>query len=1031
MLSRIVKFSLRFPGVVVLLALLLLGYGAYVGMRTRTDVFPEFAPPMVVIQTEAPGLSPEQVELLVTRPVENAVNGVPRLASIRSESIQGLSVAVVTFADNADIFQARQAIAERLATVAEQLPQGVHAPRMGPMTSSTSLTLVAGLTSKVRTPMELRTYADWTLRPRLLGARGVTKVEIFGGEVRQLQIQVRPERLLLFNLALSDVLSAARHVTALHGAGFVETPNQRIIVRATGQPVSPAEVAEVVVTQHEGQSVRLKDVANVVEGPEPKFGDALVQGERGLVVLAYAAYGANTLEVTRAIEEALDEIEPGMAADEIKLDRKIFRPATFIEQSLANIRASLLAGGLLVIVVLFLFLLDLRTAFISFLSIPLSLLAAVVVLDHFGVSLNTLTLGGFAIAIGVVVDDAIIDVENILRRLRENQARTVPRPLHDVVLDASLEVRSAVVYATFIVALVFLPVLTMSGIQGKLFAPLGTAFILATLASLVTALTVTPALCFLLLSRVKPHSEPRYVTWLKAGHGRVLGVFSRHPRIVIAGALLICAAGLLPLRFFGGEFLPEFREGHYVVHMIATPGTSLQESLRIGREVSKALLKHPLVRSINQQAGRAENGEDTWGTHTSEMHLDLKPMKGNEAEAVEEQIREILSGFPGVVFALHSFLAERMEETISGTTAEVVVNLFGENLDKLERAAEDVRQVISRVPGAVDVRQDSQPGTPEVVFRLRQDRLTQFGFHPDAVLEAVQTAYQGTTVAEVYEGNRVFDVVVALDPGLRKDPESIGALPLQSTSGVRLPLRELAEIYQSSGRSMIVHEGARRRQQVIANVKGRDAASFMAELKTALKQKPPEKGISVVYSGSAETQSQAQRELFVRSLLAGGGILVLLLLVFGTWRNVLLLLANLPFALIGGVLAVWLTDPVLSIGSLVGFVTLFGITTRNSIMLLSHYEHLVVEEGQPWNATTAVRGAGERVVPILMTALVAGLGLLPLALGRGEAGREIEGPMAVVILGGLVTSTILNLLVLPTLAQCFGKFGRPSAQAGA
>jgi Cu/Ag efflux pump CusA len=540
---------------------------------------------------------------------------------------------------------------------------------------------------------------------------------------------------------------------------------------------------------------------------------------------------------------------------------------------------------------------------------------------------------------------------------------------------------------------------------------------------LVTALTVTPALCFLLLSRVKPHREPRYITWLKAGHSRVLTAFGRHPRVVIVGALAVCVAGVLPLRFFGGEFLPEFREGHYVVHMITTPGTSLQESLRIGRAVSQALLANRLVRSVNQQAGRAENGEDTWGTHISELHLDLKPLAAKEAETAEEEIRALLGEFSGVVFTLHSFLAERMEETISGATAEVVVNLFGEDLEKLERSAETVRQLLLDIPGAVDVRTDSQPGTPEVIFRLRQDRLTQFGFQPDAVLEVVQSAYQGTTVAEVYEGNRVFDVVVALDPAQRKDPESIGALPLQSAAGVRLPLRELADIYQSSGRSLITHEGARRRQQVMANVKGRDAASFMAELKRHLQQKPLPSGVSAVFSGSAETQRFAQRELLARSLLAGCGIVVLLLLVFGTWRNLLLLLANLPFALVGGVLAVWLTDRFLTIGSLVGFVTLFGITMRNSIMLLSHYEHLVDEEGQVWGPATAVRGAGERLAPILMTALVAGLGLLPLAVGRGEAGREIEGPMAVVILGGLVTSTILNLLVLPTLAQCFGRFG--------
>lgn len=1030
MLNRIVQFSLRFPGVVVALACLILGYGVYVSLHTRLDVFPEFAPPMVVIQTEAPGLSPEQVEVLVTRPVENAINGVPKLASIRSQSIQGHSAVTATFAEDADVYKARQMIAERLTEVADQLPQGVRSPKMGPLTSSTSLTLVMGLTSSNRTAMELRTFADWTLRPRLLGVPGVAKVDVFGGDVRQIQIQVRPDRLVAFNLSLNDVLAAARHVTALHGAGFVENANQRIIVRATGQPVTPAQIGEVVVTHHAGHSVRLKDVANVVEGAEPKFGDALIQGQPGVALLAFAQYGANTMEVTDALEQALDEMQEALAAENIQLDRDIFRPATFIERSLANINSSLLLGGALVVVVLFLFLLDVRTAFISFLSIPLSLLAAVIVLDRFGVSLNTITLGGFAIAIGVVVDDAIIDVENILRRLRENQARGNRRPLFQVVLDASLEVRSAVVYATFIVALVFLPVLTMTGVQGKLFAPLATAFILATLASLGVALTVTPALCYLMLSRVGPHAEPRYVLWLKSQHRSWLAGISRYPRTIIGLALAVCVGAGYTTKHFGGEFLPEFREGHFVIHMVLTPGTSLQESLRVGREVTAELRKLPQVRSVEVQAGRAENGEDVWDTHMSEIHLDLKPLTGEEAENAQKEIRETLKGFPGVVFAVHPFLAERMEETISGTTAEVVVNIFGNDLDVLDEKAHEVQRIITGIEGAVDVRTESQPGTPEMVFKLRPERFTQFGFRPDEVLEAVQSAFQGMTVAEIYEGNRVFDVVVALDPAHRKDPESIGALFLQNAQGTRLPLRELADIYPSSGRHLIVHDAARRRQQVTCNVEGRDVASFMAELKRQVSaQVEFPAGVYPVFAGSAELQAKARRELIAHSAMASTGILLLLAVVFRNGRNLLLVLANLPFALVGGVLAVFASGGLLSIGTLVGFVTLFGITMRNSIMMVSHCEHLVREEGLAWGLETAIRGASERLVPILMTALVTALGLLPLALGSGEAGREIEGPMAIVILGGLATSTILNLLVLPTLVWRWGRFEHPQTPA--
>ncbi len=532
MLNRIVHFSLRFRAVIIALACVLLGYGIFVTTRVRLDVFPEFAPPLVVVQTEAPGLSSEAVEQLVTRPIETTLNGAPELESIRSQSIQGLSIITLIFKDGADIFRVRQMVGERLTEVSGDLPQGVGAPKMGPLTSSTSLTLVLGLTSTNRTPMELRTFADWTLRPRLLSVPGVAKVDIFGGDIRQLQIQVKPERLIAYGLALDEVLVAARKATAIRGAGFVENANQRIIIHTEGQALTPAQLGEVVLVPRAGLSVRLRDVADVVPGPEPKFGDAQINGTQGVVFLIYAQYQANTLEVTHALDAALADMAPVFAAEQIHTDPTLFRPATFIETSLHNVNKSLLIGGGLVAIVLLLFLLDLRIAFISFVSIPLSLLAAVIVLDWAGISINTITLGGFAIAIGVVVDDAIIDVENILRRLRENSTRAQPRSLFAVVLDASLEVRSAVVYATFIVALVFVPVLTMSGVQGRLFAPLGVSFILATFASLLVALTLTPALSYLLLSKMRPHEEPRHVRWLKERHRQWLESVGRHPRMV-------------------------------------------------------------------------------------------------------------------------------------------------------------------------------------------------------------------------------------------------------------------------------------------------------------------------------------------------------------------------------------------------------------------------------------------------------------------------------------------------------------------
>ena len=1023
MLKSLVGFSIRFRGVVIALACVVIGYGIYVAGNAKFDVFPEFAPPQVVIQTEAPGLSPEEVEALVTRPVEYAVNGAGNLESIRSQSIQGLSVVTAVFREGTEILKARQVVGERLVETAGQMPQGVRPPTMAPLTSAASMILAIGLTSEKRSLMDLRTFADWTVRPRLLGVPGVAKVAIFGGDVRQLQVQVIPDRLLYYRLAIDDVVAAARKATGIRGAGFIETGPQRIVLRTEGQALTPRQLGEVVLVEHDGISVRLQDVARVAEAPEPKIGDASILGRPGVLLVLSSQLGANTMEVTREAERALDEMKPALSAEQITLHPALFRPANFIETSIGNVGWSLLIGGILVAVVLFLFLFNLRTAFISMTAIPLSLLVAVIILDRFGVTINTLTLGGLAIAIGEVVDDAIIDVENIFRRLRENHGRSGRRPIFDVVLEASLEVRSAVVYATFVVALVFLPVLSMSGIQGRLFAPLAVAYILAILASLAVALTVTPALSFVFLPQASEDApEPRWIRTLKARYTRLLEAAGRRPRRVMGTALALFLAALAMLPFFGGAFLPELREGHFIVHMSAVPGTSLEESLRIGDGVTRELLSNPHIRLVSQQVGRAEKADDTWGTHYSEFHVDLKPLAGEQAELVQSEIREALLKFPGVYFSIKPFLTERIEETISGVTAEVVIKIFGDDLDAIDRKAREVSQAVSGIPGAADVQVESPPGAPQSIVRLRPDRLTQFGFQPVEVLEAIQTAYQGLVVAQTYQAGRVFDVAVILEPAARSDPERIGSLLLRSSQGSRVPLRQIADVYPTTGRYVVLHDGARRRQAVTCNVRGRDLTSFVAEArrKVAGISFPP--GVYPVFTGAAEAQSQARRELLLHSVIAGIGILLLLAVAFRNPRNLLLVLANVPFALVGGVWAVFFTGGWLSLGSLVGFVTLFGITTRNSIMMVSHFEHLVAVEACDWSQATALRGASERLVPVLMTALVTALGLLPMAIGSGEPGREIEGPLAIVILGGLATSTVLNLLVLPTLALRYGRF---------
>lgn len=1025
MLNWLVSHSLRFRGVVLALAGLVAIHGVFVASRTALDVFPEFAPPMVVVQTEAPGFSPEQVEALVTRPLEVALNGTPQLAAIRSESIQGLSALTLTFDDRADIFRIRQLAGERIQQAATQLPAGVRAPKMGPLTSSTSLALVLGLTSEKLSPMALRTFADWTLRPRLLAVPGAARVDVFGGDVRQLQIEVDPERLRALDLSLDDVLAAARTATAVRGAGFVEDGNQRVIVRVDGQASTVTQLGETVVKWDRGLALKLHDVGVVRDGAEPKFGGAQINGTNGVILSVHGAFGANTLAVTAGLERALDDLRVLLDAEGVRLQPRLFRPATFIERSLAHVNRSILIGGALIVAVLFLFLLDVRTAFISFTSIPLSLLAALIVLDRLGVSLNTITLGGFAIAIGVVVDDAIIDVENILRRLRENAALPRPRPAAQVVLDASLEVRGAVVYATFIVALVFVPVLAMGGVGGRLFSPLAGSFLLATMASLVVALTVTPALCVVLLARAKPHREPGYLAAAKRRHRQVLAALAGAPRRTIGAVVLLVAGAASTLPFFGGEFLPEFREGHFVLHQAAVPGTSLEHSLDMGRRVAAELLKDPRILSVAQQAGRAELGEDTFGPHYSEMHLELAPLDGEEAEQMVGHIRDRLLQFPGLTFKVMPFLVERMEETLSGSTAEIVVTLRGDDLDALDRAAETVRRLLLQVRGTTDVTVESQGTAPAMVVRLRHDRVSAFGLTPDAVMEAAEAAFQGVEVGQVFEGNRVFDVTVRLTGNRRPGAESVGDLLLGGTRGPRVPLREVADVFLTDSRSAIVHEGAQRRQQATCNTAGRGADAVLAEIKRRLAAEAPlPPGVYATFSGSAEAQRTAHRELLLHSLLAGAGMIILLGIVFRRGRNLLLVLANLPFALVGGALAVFAGGGSLSVGSLIGFVTLFGLSTRNSIMLMSHYHHLVTVEGCGWSLETALRGAAERFTPILMTALVTALGLLPMALGGEEAGGEIEGPMALVIFGGLITSTALNLLVLPILAWKWADFGK-------
>jgi CzcA family heavy metal efflux pump len=1023
MLNALVRGSLHYRVVVLIVAVVLLAVGVYSIHTAKYDVFPEFIPPMVVVQTEAPGFSPEDVEALVTRPIEYSLNGTAGIKTLRSNSIQGLSVITAIFDDDTKVLVDRQFIGEKLAQLAGRLPQGVRPPVMAPLTSSSGIVLRIGMTGRMTRPMELRTLADWTIRPRLLAVPGVANVTIFGGEVRQYQVQVHPERLLAYDLGLNEVLDAVRQANGLVGAGFIENTNQRITLTAQASLTSVEQLANVAVAVHENLPVRLGQVADVTIGPEPKFGDASILGVPAVELVVYKQFGANTLDVTQAVEATLGSLRDALPRD-VELHPRLFRQATFIQRALRNINVALLEGGILVVVVLFLFLANTRTALISLTAIPLSLLAAVAALKLFGETINTLTLGGLAIAIGEVVDDAIIDVENIYRRLRENSASAQPRKALAVVLDASIEVRSAVVFATFIVVLVFVPIFFMYGIQGKLIAPLGYAYVLSILASLVVALTVTPAMSAVLLTgRPLPQHETRLLRWSKSFYESMLQPTLRHPWLVGLAALLLFAAAATTVPFLGGEFIPELNEGNYSIHMAGQPGTSMSESLRIGASVQKDLAALPVVDQVGQQVGRAELSEDIWGSNYSELHVAMKPLEGEEAEEARDQLRAVLVKYPGYYFSIKPFLTERIEEIITGTTAQVVIRIYGPDLDELDRLAAAVADVLRKVPGASDVVVEQQTGVPEFRLEVKPEQCTRYGLRPVQLLDVLHTVFQGSTVNQVYDQTRVFDMVVRLAPEASQNIESIRGILINTPAGGRVPLANLVSVMPTSGRSLITHEGTSRRALVQCNVRGRDVSGFLTEAQTAILGQIPQRNDYVFeFGGEAQAATAARNEILALSVAVLLGITVLLYAVFNSWRLLALVLSNLPFALVGGVAAVLLGGGIMSIGALVGFVTLFGISTRNSIMLVSHYQHLVEVEGHPWDRSLVIRGALERLGPILMTALVTALGLLPIALGGSSAGREVEQPMAVVILGGLITSTALNLLVLPTLIGRFGRF---------
>ncbi len=1023
MLSALIRFSIRFYGIIIAIAVLILLYGGYRFTTAGLDIFPEFAPKRVIIQSESPGLSAEQVEVLVTRQIETSISGLVGLESVRSESIQGLSIITATFIEKSDVYRNRQLISERLASLPAQLPLGIT-PVAIPLSSSSATVLTIGLQADKKDLMALRSLVDWTLVPRLLAVHGVADVNVFGGEVAQLQIQVDPVQLHRFDLALDDIIKAASEAGVIQGGGFIENNNQRFTLQVTGQPITPAQFAKIIVKREQGRNITLGEVTTIVYAPEPPIGAAQIGGKAGIVLMIIGQYGANTLTVSKQVEQALKEFEPVFKSEDISFYEHLFRPADYIERSIANLSGHLLMGGLFVLIILYLFLFNFRTAFISALAIPVSLIGAIIVLLETGVNLNIMVLGGLAIALGEVVDDAIIDTENIFRRLRENRLLAQPLSVASVVYQASLEVRSSVVYASFIVALAFVPLLTLSGVAGRLFAPLGYSYILAILISLLVALTLTPALCFVLLdTKLSQANDPPLIKRIKPLYKDLLTFVFKHFDGLIIVSIMVCLSGLLGFLTLDSKFLPELREGHYIVHTSSIPGTSLQESLRIGSKLTEQFMTVPGVQSVSQWAGRAARGADTYGSHYSEYEVRLEPLSGEQQQHILNQLRQILNDFPGIGFEANTFLTERVDETISGYTAPVVVNLYGNDLNLLDIQAQTLARIMRETPGSADVQLRSPPATPMLQVNLNLEQLAFLGVAPGEVINALQAGYESKIVGKQLQGKKIINIAVALAPELRQQPESLAKLPIRTKDGALIRLEQVAEIRHTASRYNILHQGAQRRQAVTCNVLSRDMNAFIQDLKNRVREEIP---VSVdsypEFTGAAVEQAEARNELILHSLLAGAGVLIFIYIAIGSLRNTLLALVNLPFALIGGIAAVMITEATLSVGSIVGFITLFGITVRNSIMLLSHYRYLVEVEGDRWDLETVVKGAQERLPSILMTALVTALAMFPIAFNSDNPGREIMGPMAAIIMGGLASSTVLNLLLLPAMLLRFGRF---------
>ena len=1036
MLDAVIKAALRFRLITIVLALVALVYGGITLWQLPIDVFPDLNRPRVTVMTEAPGLAPEEVETLVTFPLESVLNGATGVQAVRSASGVGLSVINVEFAWGTDIYVDRQVVAEKIAVALDRMPKGIR-PQLAPISSIMGQVMHVGMWSEggVTPPIEVRTLADWVVRQRLLTIPGVAQVVTMGGGRKQFQVLVDPESLLKYGITLGEVEAAVQASNSNATGGYLNQGGNELLVRSLGRIQSVDDLVSVVVKTTVGRPVVLGQVARVAEAPQVKRGDAAVNGRPAVILIVAKQPGADTRRLTDDVMRSLENLRPSLPPD-ISLNPELYQQKTFIDLSIRNVVEALRDGGILVVVVLFLFLLNFRTTFITLTAIPLSIAITGLVFRWMGMSINTMTLGGLAVAIGELVDDAIVDVENIFRRLRENAHRPDPKPALRVVYEASSEVRNSIVFSTVLVVLVFVPLFALGGMEGRLFTPLGLAYIVSILASLVVSLTVTPVLSFWLLPKARfmnREQDGLLLRALQALAGWAIRLSVRHPAPILGAVAVAVGASVAIVMGLGRDFLPPFNEGCVQVNVLLPPGTSLEASNAIAAMADDRIARIHGVAAVSRRTGRAELDEHAEGVNASEIIVSFDPKAGRERDEVLEELREELAQIPGIVVSVEQPLAHLISHMLSGVKAQVGIKLYGDDLGVLRRTADRMKAAIADVPGVKDLMVEQQTEIPQLQIRLLRDRLVQYGLTADAVNEFIETAMNGRAVSEIVDGERKFDLVVRLDDPYRVNLDALRRLAINLPAGGRVPLETVADIRQGSGPNTINRENVRRRIVIQCNTTGRDLGGVVADIQrrlTPLQAELPT-GYFLEYGGQFESQKQATRMIGILSLVSLAGMFLALYTLFRSTNLALQVLAALPMAAIGSVAALVLTRQSLTVASMVGFISLSGIASRNGILLIAHYLHLVQHEGEAFTPEMVERAGKERVAPMLMTALTAGIALVPLVLAAGEPGKEILYPVATVILGGLISSTLLDFFVHPALFWCFGRAQAERAMAAA